>query len=243
MQISDRSVLLFKKIKRRFMSKTHVPPRRRSWRSLSNNEIWLRVFCQVVEVGRADRSKLLNESWELQQQIAYTALLRTTPTERRRRIHATLRQIKARYSSASISSCRKTAALVANFQTLRQYPGGPKGFVHAIAGIHGPRAAVLRVDLVTKHLAYVKNKGARDLLTTGLRIADEYLAFDIRWQNVLHRLGVAVPKGVLNNPVRYSQLEEALMKRVAEPLGLSGKELDQLVFQNYEKILDRHRST
>jgi hypothetical protein len=46
-----------------------------------------------------------------------------------------------------------------------------------------------------------------------------------------------VPPNAFNNPVRYAQLETALVTNVARPLKLSGKQLDQLIFNNYDAIL------
>jgi hypothetical protein len=127
--------------------------------------------------------------------------------------------------------------LVANFETLDRHEGGPRGFLRDLCTIQGPQAARERIEFVTGQLAYIQSKGARDLLTTGLRIADEYLAFDVRWQNVLKKVGVDVPAGTFASPAKYSEFEAVIMAQVARPLKITGKQLDQLVFNNYDAIL------
>jgi hypothetical protein len=225
-------------LKRKFFASTFVPAKRRSWRSISANEIWLRVFCQVVEVGRSDPSATLRENPKLRRRIAFSRLDQLTPNQRSVVIHSVLRDIGARYCSRRRQDCRKTAALAENFNALRTHPGGPRGFLRDVMAITGRDASDQRITFVTSRLSYIKNKGARDLLTTGWRVADAYLAFDIRWQNALKRIGVAMPPGTLTAPARYAKFERLLISRVAQPLGLSGKQLDQLIFNNYEAILD-----
>lgn len=237
MHLSEQARKRFVQLKRKFLRYTNVPTKRRSWRAMPPNEIWLRVFCQVVEVGRADPSTALRSNRALLRRVSYSTLLRLSKNDRRRAIHSVLREIGARYCSADAAKCRKTDALMSNFEVLLSHRGGPRGFIRDLMAIDGPEAAQRRIDFVTTHLRYIKNKGARDLLTTGLRVADEYLAFDVRWQKALRKMGLEVPPGTLNNPAKYAEFEAALITQVARPLKLSGKQLDQLIFNNYDAIL------
>jgi hypothetical protein len=237
MALSKRTIQGFREIKNLFLATTSVPPTRLAWNDVENAEIWLRVFCQVVEVGRANPSKKLLESTRLQSLIAFEALSPLSSSDRKPRIHTVLREIGTRYCSASVGQCRKTKALVSNFDVLQRYPGGPKGLLRDLVEIKGPDAGRQRIERVTANLAYIKCKGARDLLTTGLRISDDYLAFDVRWKNVLQKVGVQVPKGTFANSRKYGDFEAMLMEEVAKPLCLTGKQLDQLVFRNYDAIM------
>lgn len=237
MHISERARLRFAHLKSKYLASTYVPAKRLSWSAISPDEIWLRVFCQVVEVGRSDPSSTLRGSQELLRRIGFSRLARLPVGQRRKAIHSVLREIKARYCSGRILECRKTAALMKNLDVLQHYKGGPRGFLKDIMAINGPEAAQERIEFVTAHFGYIKNKGARDLLTTGWRVADDYLAFDIRWQKALKKIGVDVPAGTMSAPAKYAELERVLIAEVAQPLGLSGKQLDQLVFNNYDAIL------
>jgi len=57
------------------------------------------------------------------------------------------------------------------------------------------------------------------------------MALDTRIFGVLKKVGVKVSPDDI-----YRQIERELIHRVAKPLGLSGAQLDRILFQNYDCI-------
>jgi thermostable 8-oxoguanine DNA glycosylase len=92
------------------------------------------------------------------------------------------------------------------------------------------------VAFVSKPLSYIKNKGASDFLTTGFGLVKDHIALDSRILNVLHLVGVNIPERGQLNSMMYDALEQMLLEQVCRPLGVSGAELDQLLFRNYKGI-------
>jgi hypothetical protein len=79
-------------------------------------------------------------------------------------------------------------------------------------------------------------KGARDFLTTGFGLVKDHIALDSRILNVLHLVGVKIPARGKLNSTKYDALERMLLEQVCRPLGVSGADLDQLLFKNYRDI-------
>ncbi len=90
------------------------------------------------------------------------------------------------------------------------------------------------VQYLSKELKYYKKKGCRDLLID-FRLASDCLALDQRLKNILEGLGARI-EGSINS--QYEQIEQELIDRVAEP-GLSGGQLDRILFQNVGDIMVR----
>jgi hypothetical protein len=130
--------------------------------------------------------------------------------------------------------CRKTGALVKNLVFLKKYAGGPKGFIRDVATLKGDSQD--KIAFVSKHLSYIKNKGARDFLTTGFGLVKDHIAFDSRVIGVLRHVGVSLPSGVTVDPVVYARAEQDLIRQVCVPLNLSGAEFDQMLFLNHKDI-------
>jgi hypothetical protein len=84
-------------------------------------------------------------------------------------------------------------------------------------------------------MAYIKNKGARDLLIA-LDLGRTLVAFDVRVLNVLKAAGVWVPDDVQSNKQRYEELQSAIVNNLCRPNGLSGAEFDRIIFRNYDAI-------
>jgi thermostable 8-oxoguanine DNA glycosylase len=53
---------------------------------------------------------------------------------------------------------------------------------------------------------------------------------DTRILGLLKRVGIEIKRGSLDR--RYEEIEEELIEKVAEPSGLSGGQLDRILFQN-----------
>jgi thermostable 8-oxoguanine DNA glycosylase len=63
------------------------------------------------------------------------------------------------------------------------------------------------------------------------------LALDSRILGLLKEVGVKIRKGSLNR--NYEKIEEELIEKVAKPLGISGGQLDRILFKNAGDIAVR----
>jgi hypothetical protein len=102
----------------------------------------------------------------------------------------------------------------------------------------GPTVRARMSMAVPTTFQYYGKKGARDTLIK-LRLAKNCLALDGRIIGLLEEVGVHVKRVSLNR--NYEKIETALVEKVARPLGLSGRQLDRILFQNYGDIMVRLR--
>ena len=88
-----------------------------------------------------------------------------------------------------------------------------------------------RIEELRKSLQFYGNKGSRDTLIE-LRLAENCMALDVRIFGVLEGVGVKVSP---DDIFRY--VEEELIRKVARPLGITGGQLDRILFKNYNELL------
>src|SRR5689334_23171984 len=124
--ITTAQLALFRRIQRAFPSGADLP-RENAWHTASNDDVWIRVVSQVVVVGRADPADRLRDK-RIRERIAWQRLSQMSKSDAANNIWQVLRDIGARYSGRTITSCRKTSALMRNLDYLKHYPNGPKGF-------------------------------------------------------------------------------------------------------------------
>jgi hypothetical protein len=146
-------------------------------------------------------------------------------------IHSVLQAIGTRYVGKSAKNPKVDAALH-NFDALVK-AGGPKLFFQNIAS----KPIEEKIEFLSKTFAFYKRKGCRDTLIE-LRLATNCLALDQRLRNIMNCVGAKVPKSIDRH---YDQIEKELITNVAKPCGLSGGELDRILFQNYGDIMVRLR--
>ena len=149
-------------------------------------------------------------------------------------ISSVLRTIGARYAGSEWRTCKKTKALIRNRNYLRDHPEGPRGFIKDVATL--PGSSRDKVAFVAARLSYIKNKGARDFLTTGFGFIKDHIAFDTRVVGSLRHIGLTFPENVTSHPGLYDEFERDLLTQVCRPLGISGAQLDQLLFLHYNDI-------
>ena len=106
--------------------------------------------------------------------------------------------------------------------------GGPKAFFTEIAKY---KTELERIEGLRKSLQFYGNKGSRDTLIE-LRLAENCMALDVRIFGVLEGVGVKVSP---DDIFRY--VEEELIRKVARPLGITGGQLDRILFKNYNELL------
>jgi len=205
-----------------------------SWNKRKENEdeLWLRVLSQIVVAGNAGPGDTLLSSPAVKERLASNRLTRLTHRLRRQRIHSVLQAIGTRYVGKKTKNLKIEAA-VHNFKKMDD-AGGPVRFFAGVAAEKDTRA---KVKYLSDKLKFYKKKGCRDTLI-GLRLANDCVALDLRLMNILEGVGVKL-EGSLNQ--YYEQVEWELIERVAKPSGLSGGELDRVLFRNYSDIMVRLR--
>ena len=176
LEINEKHLEKFRRIKQHFYSGTEVPEKNK-WQSLTSNDIWLHIFAQVMVVGGSEPYKKFDKRIDLKHKVAFDFLIEVEDErEVKKRVNQVLRAVGTRYASSDISKCRKTDALAYNLKMLRNFKGGPKGFLTELSRFPGDKQ---KIDYVMHSLKYIKNKGARDLLME-LGLVRNAMAFDSR---------------------------------------------------------------
>lgn len=123
----------------------------------------------------------------------------------------------------------KARAGTKNFRTLIK-AGGPRKFFEKVANYQTEDE---RIAALQGSLKFYGSKGSRDTLIE-LRLAENCMALDVRIFRVLERVGVKIsPENI------YRQVEKELIRKVAKPLGISGAQLDRILFGKYREILQK----
>ena len=205
-----------------------------AWRRLDNNQIWMTFLYQVVVAGGSGGQARLEGSSEARRSLRFNALRRLSPGRRARVVHRLFRLHKVRFARVDVSKCLKTKAVVANLGFLDLMANGPKGYLRELTKIpEGDRAQRIASDF-----SYIKLKGSRDLMAE-LGLARDAIAFDVRLLKILRLAGVAVAKNVQGNKAAYRSLQEALLRQICTPAGVTGVQLDRILFNNYGAIKTR----
>jgi hypothetical protein len=206
------------------------PQMGKSWRKCTEDELWLRVVSQVVVAGNAAPGYVLLRSEAAKRILSYSRLKKLSLRRRRKTIHTVLQAIGTRYVGKSTKN-RKIDAALHNFDALVE-AGGPKKFFQDIAAM---KTIDKKIEGLATKLAFYKKKGCRDTLIE-LRLGTDCLALDQRLRNIMECVGAKVPKSIDRH---YDEIEKELITTVAKPCGLSGGELDRILFQNYGDIMVR----
>lgn len=199
---------------------------------MSDHQIWLRVVSQVVVVGRAAPAERLKDE-AIQQALDFAALSSMPPACATKRIGETLARIGTRMvSKEQPESSGKVIALAKNLAFLKAYPGGPRGFIR---DVEIQKTSQERWRYVEKHLAYIKNKGARDFLTSGFGLVTDRIALDVRIMGIVSRIVPGFPTKVTQSS--YEEIERYLIKNICHPLDIEPARLDQLLFRFQKQII------
>ncbi len=207
------------------------PPTPNNWRNLTDGQLWVTVLAQIAVVGSASSGTALIQS-TVDPEGWYIALSRLTPQSQIRNLHKALRTAGVRYVAKTIEKSKKTQAAAENFSFLCSV-GGPKQYFSEVAKVPNER---WRIAVVANDLAYIKNKGARDLLI-GLGQVQNAIALDTRIQSVLKYCGMSLPKDLATNKAKYMRLEAELLESVCPRVGITGAHLDRILFERYSEII------
>ncbi|MBL8678369.1 MAG: hypothetical protein JNK05_04350 [Myxococcales bacterium] len=197
------------------------------WKSCSDADLWRAVVSQVCVVGSSARWEQLADSGDLAL-ISIEALSPLSAEQRGSAIHGVLRKHGIRYVTDEPRSCKKTQALVANFEFV-QHCGGAQSYLGRLAALPDDAA---RVKRIRRDFEYIAHKGARDFLIT-FDLGRSLIAFDVRVLNVLEAAGVKAPADVQSNNESYEQLQSALLERVCGPAKITGAQFDRILYRNY----------
>jgi hypothetical protein len=239
MKISKKELKAFERIIERYKGSTEIP-KKHDWKTMDNNDLWLRIVSQINVVGGVEGNDRFWENNDLVKRISLNALKKTkTDKELSSTINSVLREAAIRYVSADIENCNKTKSLVHNYKFIENQKGGLRGILLSLSAIKGKAAELERVSFFTdsKNFMYLKNKSARDLLM-GLGMNRNTLAIDIRIQNIFSLHGITLPdqKG-LNNKQIYAETENEIIEKICRPLSIEPIIFDRILFQNYDSIL------
>ena len=224
-------------LKRRFLRDTDLPMAN-TWRRCTNNDVWIRFVYQIGVVGGSAPVDALANNRMMLARISYPRLKRMpSRASRAKAINSVLRLAGIRYASADLAKCKKTQALVKNFERLESFSGGPRGLLTRLHALDGARADLRRIKYMMKVFPYFKSKSARDFLMD-LGLVTDAIALDVRLQNVLNRIGFRVPYAVASNVRLYDEVEERLLSEVCKPLSLTGLQFDRMIYQNYDQIME-----
>ena len=216
--------------------KKHQPPELPhpdTWKSQSDDDIWIRVVSQIVVIGNAKPAEQLKRH-QYRDRNQWDLLVAKSDEDAAVAIWTVLRDIGSRFGGTSLNQCGPTKALVFNRNTLRDFRGGPKGFLKTIATMEGD--SIDKINFVTDRLQLIKNKGARDFLTSGFGLVHDHIALDTRVKKCLQHIGIQLPADAATNPSTYQQVETDLGCMLCKPLGISLAELDQLLFKFASRI-------
>lgn len=225
LSIKDKHIERMKEVLRR-----HEPPelpRPHTWKSRSEDDIWIRVVSQIAVIGNAKPAKKLMQP-QYRDPIQWDLVAALSDEDAAMAIWTVLRGIGSRYAGKSLNKCGPTKSLVFNRNALRDFPGGPKGFLKTIATLRGD--SIDKINFVTLRLQRIKNKGARDFLTSGFGLVRDHIALDTRVKKCLQHIGIQLPADAATNPSTYQQVEADLGSMLCKPLGISLADLDQLLF-------------
>jgi hypothetical protein len=228
--ISNEQLEEFRRIKDRFLGKTHLPQVDK-WCLMSDDKIWRRVVSQVVVVGNEAPAKRLEEA-HIKKRLKFEALVKLPPRKAAKALGGVLAEIGTRYvSNERPENSQKIRALLKNLEFLKNCDGGPRGFAKHLADMKTSRD---RIDSISEKFSFIKAKGARDFLTTGLGMATDVIALDSRVMGIVRRIvpNLTAPMNARN----YDAIEKFLIERVCEPLGISAVQFDQLLFHNKQHL-------
>jgi hypothetical protein len=147
-------------------------------------------------------------------------------------LHRIFLIIGVRYAGNSWRSDRKALAGAQNFRII-QKAGGPRRFFGTIAKLKTEKE---RIAALQGSVKFYGDKGSRDTLIE-FRLATDCMALDIRIFRILEKVGLKVSPADI-----FEQLERELVRKVAKPLGLSGAQLDRILFGQYSKIMKSVRA-
>lgn len=211
--------------------KHDVPPPSGNWEQMTDAGLWGAVLVQIAVVGSANSGERLKRQLAHDLDSWYEKLKSAPSASRQKAIHTRLRSARVRYVTADARTCKKSESAAYNFDLLEAY-GGPKKYFTNLASVP---IEFWRVGIVSDEMAYIRSKGARDLLID-LGLVENAIALDSRLQTVLKNVGASLPSDLATNRAKYRSLEQELLEKVCEPCSITGGHLDRILFSKWKKV-------
>jgi len=231
LKITSSQVAAFRNIVDEFGLPNLPPPN--SWKTKSDDDVWIQAVSAVAVIGNARPADKLRTP-AIRTQISWNYVREMDDGAAAWAIWKVLREVGTRYAGKQMATCGPTKSLVKNRNVLRDFRGGPRGFLHAVATLEG--GSNRKIEFITERFSRIKEKGARDFLISGFGIIQNHVALDIRVKGVLKHFGIQLPPNATSDPDVYRAVEENLDMAICQPLGIKLAQLDQLLFQNYQQI-------
>lgn len=214
---------LLRKLAFRYRTAAKLPT---SWKHRTPEELWSTIVVEIAVQGNVRAGFIIQNSYEAKRQSSFSRLKAfDNDTARLQHIHRIFRAVRARYVRKNFRRDPKSKAVLQNFHALVRN-GGPKSFFRRIAA---ERTEIARIDRLRRELAGYGPKTARDTAIE-LGLAKNCMALDIRLRALLSAVGAGT------DAASYAEIEKGLISKVARP-GMTGAQLDRILFQNYDKIL------
>jgi hypothetical protein len=221
--LTSRQAALLRKLAMRYRASYQAA---KTWQERTPNELWLKVLAAIAAPGNARAAFVIEHAVVARNQASLSRLKAfRSDAERLRHIHWILTTARTRYVRKQFRKDPKSRAALKNFHTLLAR-GGPKRFFREIAA---KQCEVARIEALKAELAGYGAKTARDTAIE-LGLAKDCMALDIRLRGLLAAVG-AQTEGM-----GYEDMERAMIQQVAKP-GMTGGQLDRILFQNYDLIL------
>lgn len=235
MEILDKHIDEFRKIKEEFITKTSVP-KQNNWKERTDNELWHHLIGQIITVGGSLPAEKFGDRDDLKKEVSYGKLIEIeNQSIIKKMLNKVLRQVGTRYASKDIEKCRKTNALAHNLKILKSFKG-PKKLLQRISEFKGKNSDLRKVKYLMKVFRFIQSKSARDYLME-LGLVRNAVALDVRILNILKSMGIKVPKEVESNSKTYDYVEKIILERICDSLNLEGIEFDRMLYQNYKAII------
>lgn len=229
-QLSEETLEELRQLVKKY--KDVSPKRIRHFESYSENEVWKQFIKQVVIAGNSMPGNRLDDifdrtmTWEIFGSFK-------DDNELKIHVHKLIRSIGSRYAGKKLETCKQTPAIVHNYHFIKDNFGSPKTYLRHLEKNFSEKA---RYSKMKKELKYFGLKSCRDFLKD-FGLAPNAIAFDSRLMNILQAIEPSIPNTVRSNSCEYGELERILLEEVCKPLGITGSDLDSILFLNYEAIM------
>lgn len=237
LSITNQHIEKFSRLKEKYFSQTRIP-KKNNWREVNDNDIWLRFITQILIIGSSAPAEKFDNNTSLKEMVNYSELKKLEKDEEKMRaIHYVLREIGCRYVGEDMDKGWKVKSLTYNFNKLRKFDGGPKGFLSMLEELINNNKQTQAIEFLKKMKGF-KDKSCRDFLMEYGMVTD-CIALDTRLYNVIAKLGIDIPplEKIQGSSRVYSQVEESILRFICKPINMRGIELDRMLYQNYNDIL------
>ena len=234
MLIEQKHLTAFKKIIDKYQERTDFPEVD-IWKTLSNNDLWIRLIGQVNVVGGEDGNIRFLANPSFSERLSYEVLVKLNNENLRKEINSVLSDAGVRYVSKDKEKIsQKAKSLAKNFAFINSFLNGFVGLIEHVKHMNGQRTELDRADLLAEKLDFISHKTSRDFLM-GLGINFNTLAIDSRIQEIFECIGLPIPSSYSKKT--YEETEQQIVNGICKPLNILPVRFDRILFQNHPDLL------